>query len=541
MISDYIYDNAADTLSTLSRHIKLRYYSPESIVGHRPLSCIRLCRNPEVSIDMSVWCDPGKRNKFSYVLDSIALVLTVCPGSPAAISGAVCTKPSLPSDNGSAAFAHVNSWIQECFQNHETCKSTISNDIVDEIHGPELPTRVLDVGVIDNSDVSLVETEGRHGNFCALSYCWGPVEHNLRTTTENIQSHLSGIKFGMLPKTFQDAVITTRKIGIRYLWIDSLCIIQGHQRDWNTEAAQMGEVYQNAYLVIAASGAAHPGEGCFSNRYRCSTSVEVPYFSEAGQTMGSIRLSMRIPEDESPFWGPLFQRGWAVQEWCLARRTLFFMPAGISWKCRDLELGERCPFDMQLYPEWGSILQRYSDCLLTYKEDRLIALEGLAMAFQKARGDRYKLGVFESDLSGQLLWMAVHHINMSEDLPNVPSWSWASKGGSKTFWTEQGIVKEPMIDCAHMAIEESGALRVEGLVRECRTSSAKVIDVHQTNSDGLQSLPSIIHVLRQGHVYWIESLSAPFGVVGVAAFDNEYFEKIHLMFLNKLDTKEFKR
>ncbi|KAF7525329.1 hypothetical protein G7054_g11130 [Neopestalotiopsis clavispora] len=246
MISDYILENAAADLSTLDENVEFRYSSFEDIVAPRPLSCVLLMTNPGLRIEMNVWSDPE---------------------SPAGLSGAVCTKSPLPSDSCSAAFKHINSWLQDCLQNHEECKFTIARNPVDEIHGPKLPTRVLDLECADSTGLSLIEARDKRGRYCALSYCWGPPGMNpLLTTRANISSRFDGIDFEKLPKTLQDAVIVTRKIGIRYLWIDSLCIIQGDNSDWTTESAKMTEVYQNAYLVIAASGAAHPGEGCFSNK-----------------------------------------------------------------------------------------------------------------------------------------------------------------------------------------------------------------------------------------------------------------------------------
>ena len=186
----------------------------------------------------------------------------------------------LPSDKCPEAFALIASWLEECRQGHKACKTTIAGTTVDENHGPRLPTRVLDVGCGGSEDISLVETNTQdRGNYCALSYCWGPPgTPSLLTTRGNLSDHLEGIKFSKLPKTFQDAVTITRELGIRYLWIDGLCIIQRDEEDWAIESAQMAEVYQNACLVIAAAGAAHPGEGCFSGKSRSRAAVKCPYY-----------------------------------------------------------------------------------------------------------------------------------------------------------------------------------------------------------------------------------------------------------------------
>ena len=103
-----------------------------------------------------------------------------------------------------------------------------------------MPTRVLAL-VGDNTQLSirLIESRGWQGRYLALSHCWSTGKLPLRTTSENYREHQSGIPFKNLPKTFQDTVQFAQGIGIRCLWIDSLCIIQGDGRDWHSEAAKM--------------------------------------------------------------------------------------------------------------------------------------------------------------------------------------------------------------------------------------------------------------------------------------------------------------
>lgn len=104
--------------------------------------------------------------------------------------------------------------------------------------------------------VQLIESEGRKGQYLALSHCWGaPDKSPLRTTLETYQAHRKGIPFSDLSKTFQDTVQLAQGLDIKYVWIDSLCIIQGNSRDWHSEAGKMKDVYSNATLVVASSGA----------------------------------------------------------------------------------------------------------------------------------------------------------------------------------------------------------------------------------------------------------------------------------------------
>jgi Heterokaryon incompatibility protein (HET) len=105
---------------------------------------------------------------------------------------------------------------------------------VDEDQEPILPKRVL--AIQTNSQIShvrLLATNGRRGHYATLSYCWGALEkHPLRTTQANILAHLNGINFETLSKTVQDAILVTREVGLSYLWVDSLCIVQDDREDW---------------------------------------------------------------------------------------------------------------------------------------------------------------------------------------------------------------------------------------------------------------------------------------------------------------------
>src|SRR5438034_5559565 len=108
----------------------------------------------------------------------------------------------------------------------------------------ELPTRVLDLSAVSLGVVKLVETGGMRGTYACLSHCWGPTQF-ITTTPANLGAHLHMLPFSALPQTFKDVMTFTSALGIRYLWIDSLCIIQGDVKDWEKESAKMRSIYQN--------------------------------------------------------------------------------------------------------------------------------------------------------------------------------------------------------------------------------------------------------------------------------------------------------
>jgi Heterokaryon incompatibility protein (HET) len=129
-----------------------------------------------------------------------------------------------------------------------------------------MPTRMLDVGTkLSGQHVRLVESTslGRQALYGSLSHCWGKTIVPCLTTKQTIDENKRGIEWDLLPKTFQDAIIVTQKSGIRYIWIDSLCIIQGDEQAWSAEADRVRDYYSNAFVTLAGTWAADDGRGLF--------------------------------------------------------------------------------------------------------------------------------------------------------------------------------------------------------------------------------------------------------------------------------------
>ncbi|KAH7009567.1 heterokaryon incompatibility, partial [Ilyonectria destructans] len=97
------------------------------------------------------------------------------------------------------------------------------------------------------------ESENQFGDSIFLSHCWGGFQP-LRTLKKHIADMKNCISWNDLPKTFQEAVTMTRRLGIRYLGIDSICIIQDDNGDWRRESSKMHTSYRNGYLTLSAAG-----------------------------------------------------------------------------------------------------------------------------------------------------------------------------------------------------------------------------------------------------------------------------------------------
>ncbi|RYC64405.1 hypothetical protein CHU98_g1806 [Xylaria longipes] len=328
-----------------------------------------------------------------------------------------------------------------------------------------LPTRVLSVK--NPGHVKLLESHGLKGRYCALSHCWGsPSNQPLRTVKENLKIHLAGIPSSKLPKTFLEAAIITRELGVDYLWIDSLCIVQDDPDDWFREARVMGSVYEKAILMISASGSSDSSGGCFvAERPENPPAAAILVKTDYEQlTRVNIRLISQAPA--KPWYGPLASRGWTKQECYLSRRRVFFMPGGISWACRTIAMDERSTkTDLQIYDylSWPSFLVEYTRSKLTIVSDRLPAIQGIVTEMKKARKGRCFFGVWDTDLLVQCLWISLIDTALNDVLPDIPTWSWARTGGAKQWLIDgEDAISEVRVGFHN---NEPTILSVSGLLR----------------------------------------------------------------------------
>lgn len=154
-------------------------------------------------------------------------------------SGSLQLDLDLSSDTN---FSIARNWLGSCLSNH--IKGGLANDT-------HLPTRLIDVGSNDSKFVPrLVSTTDTMGKYAVLSRCWGG-NIAFQTTTETIGRMFQGMSLTEMPMNFRPAITITQNLGLRYLWIDSICIIQ-NSRDWEVEASKMADIYANATVTIAA-------------------------------------------------------------------------------------------------------------------------------------------------------------------------------------------------------------------------------------------------------------------------------------------------
>lgn len=281
--------------------------------------------------------------------------LDVSRDAPAAMRGLRMGLPRLPEAGTTAHFDILQHWLLDCDETHSNCKSSNAT-------GKPLPTRLIDVGTNNSSLVKLFETQlhDRYEYF-ALSHPWGTESaKHFCTFPENLAQHKKGIEFDHLPTTFQDAVKVTRGLGHRYLWIDSICIIQGPDGDFNDEAKHMEDVFSQAYCVLAASSANGQHDGFLQAR------SQRRYLTLRQDPLPPVHICEFIDDFQQHVLNSnLNKRGWVLQERVLARRTIYFTGKQTYWECGS---GVRCETMTKMHKSVKSIpilpyAPNHLDCL----------------------------------------------------------------------------------------------------------------------------------------------------------------------------------
>jgi Heterokaryon incompatibility protein (HET) len=250
-------------------------------------------------------------------------------------------------------------------------------------------------------------------------------------------------------------MIFTRKLRIRYLWIDSLCIIQDDKEDWRKESAMMCSVFQGSTLTLCATASPDSRGGLF---FKASTDEQGHMIGnrQDGETQWEVYLRRPIPHFDffegsknSEKTSPLLKRAWVFQERLLAPRLLHFGPQELIWECAE-EMSCECSGIEVTQPKksyawglrkgsaehirdmWHGLVASYTGLQLTFGHDRLPALAGLAKQFQDYKRGRYLAGLWEDTLVEDLLW----HIDFPSARPEkwrAPSWSWASVDNEASY------------------------------------------------------------------------------------------------------------
>lgn len=390
----------------------------------------------------------------------------------------------------------MKSWLDTCVFHHPACTSPVI---------AQLPTRVINVGMRGGlqEPTLFVPPKGFKDSYVALSYCWGNVSSKLFLTKTKAQLPKPTFPLDTLPKTLKDAVHITQILGFRYLWIDSLCIIQQGDdgEDFVRESVTMHKVYGNATLTIAAAAAHSVHEGIFGHsRPGQETKCQVPYDLPDGSVGTAFVDFEEAEKGGSRIAAPLNTRGWTFQERILSPRVILFYKDQLCWDCTSTLINSNGPLNPLLslnydspgrYSDyvpsglndgsrreksleyWRLIVEFYSRRKLTNQDDKLKAISGLEELVKSKFLEQYIAGVWRSDILKQLFWFTDDPSSSRQAVYRAPSWSWASINSGVKFWSS-GLTWEEGLDS-----------KVEVVVVNHRSAKSNEVPIYSLKTRGL--------------------------------------------------------
>ncbi|RMX86973.1 hypothetical protein D0869_02700 [Hortaea werneckii] len=345
-----------------------------------------------------------------------------------------------------------------------------------------MPRRLIDLSSEGHVSARLVQTQAIPSSrtvYTALSYCWGDA-HILKTTKATLDRHLKYLPIHEIPLTVTDAFAITRRLGLRYIWVDALCIVQDDEDDWNGEVGSMHEIFAGSYLTLLAAEADSAAGGLFTQQPRdfSARAYNDRTFLHT-QLDGGRSLKMHLcPQKRQQ--SALRKRGWTLQEEMLSRRTVQVSNCELVWHCqyrtiREIETsGKMLEMSQEksgtvrdaktAEDNWRNLLENYSGRHLSVPDDRLRALAGLASFFQQLRHDECLLGLWRKSLLEDLTWRRIGNAAERPLQPQptqmLPSWSPLSCDQSVDFnaWNSNTSYSRPdcVADIVHCCVVWTG-------------------------------------------------------------------------------------
>ncbi|KIJ12485.1 hypothetical protein PAXINDRAFT_181585 [Paxillus involutus ATCC 200175] len=390
------------------------------------------------------------------------------------------------------AFQLALECIAECDRHHPTCP---------KLEPMELPTRVVDCTDPENPKLFVTVPGGDRSAYAALSYVWGePQPHS--TTTSNIDMYQKGIDIHRLPKTIKDAILCTHKLKLKYLWTDTLCIVQDSPDDKTREISRMHSIYRDAHVTILAASAHKVSVGFLEDRLDpTQDDRRWPFWCPDGR-LGTVWVF--DDWEYTPYREPVDERAWCFQERALSPRILIYATDSLRYQCAThlINVGgasirrpsshwvaklpdimaSRVPPSVlsdedsrALEKAWVDALSTYTRRKITDRSDKLPAVSAIAQTFGMWWGtERYIAGLWERRLSHDLLWYRHSPGERTSGDYVAPSWSWAATDGplagtmpiDKPLWTIGSCHAVPAAEGFPFGKIKGGRLEVRAVVRK---------------------------------------------------------------------------
>lgn len=405
--------------------------------------------------------------------------------------------PALTGDN----IDDIKNCIEDC-RGHKFCSRPTT---------APLPTRLIDCS---NPEMPRVITTAKAMSsestpYATLSYVWGE-DQPYRTTVDNIELYHSAIDPHTIPRTIRDAIAVTSSLGLRYLWVDSFCIMQDSDEDKDREIKKMRLYYSNTYITIVAANTKCVSS-CFL-RYvarRSNSTVNLP-FPISPTAVGTMSLVVNPGMPDRSQYSAVDSRAWCLEERILSPRRLIFSEHALRYECQmmccdingssvglendgsvsehlqlpQLPIGYETTDVVAPTSLWFHLLSEYTGRELTKEKDRLVAFAGVAEHFELVWKEygvdaQYVAGLWTHQLNTleALLWQVTSDANPLPESYRAPSWSWAAVHGRVTTYSryplEEYDVTYTVKRCTVTLKRESnqyGEVTAGLLILSCRTA-----------------------------------------------------------------------
>lgn len=377
------------------------------------------------------------------------------------------TRPINCQPGSSENLKQARRWLEDCLHSHPKCKTEQNF----------MPSRILHIDKIETSgefEVLIEQTHDLVQPFVALSYCWGG-DQPYKTTKSRMESDNLCLQYGKLAKSVQDAIRVTLSLGLRYLWVDALCIIQDDEDDKIEQIIEMPRIYNQACVTIFAARSDRATKGFLDEIDLVNTTqlaVRLPFrCPDQYATVGSAYITHI---EDSAEYEPIHFRAWTLQERYLSNRCLEFGSIQTRWVCasshykdcycdgwkregsdevstRVIYIHRELQQDIEdmtsegssaewiadwIRMRWETIVNHYTPRRLSVLTDRSLAISGIAQVFGSYLQDDYLAGLWKKTLPSSLCWQVIRVEGQSFPCPidyQGPSWSWTGINGPVNF------------------------------------------------------------------------------------------------------------
>ena len=371
------------------------------------------------------------------------------------------------------SLALMKGWIDDCRRCHQLCK------VPQQVGGPKRLLKCLSDGSVRLE----AQSPTQRRDYIALSYCWGDGTAVMKTTKDTVDSHRFKIPNESLPLLYREVVALARQLNIPYLWIDSLCIIQGSPEDKDEEMMQMSDIFRGAFVAVVAAMTPSPSNPLLGVKpqdqsyttWRTASLISYQEMDLDVKFRKRLFLSAHCSTNATDHTHT-GARAWCFQEKLLARHCLVFRYDEMVWECRTgckcecggeqehlsdgntsvifsdamkryrqmlLSLAEHDPFQPDgtlkyfadaeaAYSFWETTVNKYSVGAMTFRTDRLPAILAVASIVAEATEGCYLAGLWEDNLLAGLGWITLwsphpRHARPHQQEYIAPTWSWASQ------------------------------------------------------------------------------------------------------------------